>query len=481
MRKAFAALLALLVLAVCAIAGAAAAVTASATAVQLQHTTLYGDVAAAAGLRVESRLQCARSLFWHISYPLVENPGAVVSFESFLSRQRQPAVQHGGSGVQLSAYSLGGASTSGSFDEDWAAVGDPFASLVPVFQDVASRAPAGQEHTEIVDLGDYFDYYPLSVDVDIVGTDICLLPDGSQPTAQALSDAFARFFRIPVRQNNTLTVGVTKNAAGAVQGLDVYDPDGAGPELYGPSIVTPQAVYFALNFDAQDDVSHIPGGAGVYCLPYDAANTTGSGSADIPVIHPEQLCTVWPLQAGTAVVELTLSPQGTLLLVTKQEGWLYLTELELPSAPSQPLRQLARQPLLQVAQDGYVSGPVLFDDCLLVIEAPYGSFVLLQQDEQGLYKPVLTGDTTPAETAGMSLPFGPDMTFLWDGERLVAAQYMVQLYHDGCNDMYVSVFTADGLQYVGHIASSLSRNAGVTTQWSVYPDETDPLKLVRMQ
>ena len=77
----------------------------------------------------------------------------------------------------------------------------------------------------------------------------------------------------------------------------------------------------------------------------------------------------------------------------------------------------------------------------------------------------------------MSIPFGPDMTFLWDGQRLVAAQYMVQLYHDGCNDMYAAVFTADGLQYVGHIASSLSRNVGLNTSWSVYPDDTDPLQL----
>ncbi len=64
-----------------------------------------------------------------------------------------------------------------------------------------------------------------------------------------------------------------------------------------------------------------------------------------------------------------------------------------------------------------------------------------------------------------------------DGQRLAAAQYAVQMYHDGCNDIYAAVFTADGLQYVGHIASSLSRNVGQSSPWSVYPEDEAPLRL----
>ena len=475
MRKAFAVLAVLLVLAVGFTAAAAALVTGSADAVQLQHTTLYGDVNAAAGVLVTGRLQCHRRLFWEVEFPLVPNPGATVKFESHLAAQVTPSGGHTPAGVTLGAYTRGGASTSGSFDEDWSSMSDPFAGMIPVFRDVASRVPAGEHREETIYLKDYFEYYPLSVDVDLVGGDILQLPDGSEPAPQAPNAAFAEFFRIPVLEKNTLTVGIGKNAAGQVQNVDVYDPENTGPELFGPSVVDENAVYFALNFGAEADTSRIPGGVGIYCLPYEITKTA-TGSRDVSVIHPEQLRCVFPLAQEARVVEMHFSPQGGLLLLTRQDGWLWLNELELPPQPGEPLRLLAQQKLLPVGAEEYIRGSVLFEDCLLVLDAK-GAFVLLQQDAQGLYKPVLTGDTTPAEAAGMSIPFGPDMTFLWDGQRLVAAQYMVQLYHDGCNDMYAAVFTADGLQYVGHIASSLSRNVGLNTSWSVYPDDTDPLQL----
>lgn len=476
MRKAFAVLALLLVLAVGIVTAAAVTVGGCADAVSLQHTTLYGDVSAAVGVRVTGRLQLHRRLFWEVEFPLVEDPGAVVTFEHHLLDQTQPGQGHEPSGVMLSAYSIGGASTSGSFEEeDWRSLGEPFRSLTPVFRDVASRAPAGEDYTETVYVKDYFDYYPLSVDVDVVKFDLWQLPDGSESTPEALSAAFAEFFRVPVLEENTLTVSIGKNAAGQVQSVDVYDPENTGPELYGPSVVDGQAAYFALNFGEKTDVSLISGGAGIYCLPYDIPDTADGGE-ELPVIHPERLANVFPLPQGTQVSEMIFSPQGTLLLLSRQDGWLCLTELEIPDVPGEALRQISHQQVLPVAEGEYLRGSVLFDDCLLTADAR-GAFVLLQQDAAGSYRPVLTGDVTAAEAAGMSIPFGPDMTFLWDGQRLVAAQYAVQMYHEGCNDLYAAVFTADGLQYVGHIASSLSRNVGQSSPWSVYPEETDALRL----
>lgn len=473
MRKAFAVLALLLVLALGFGTAAAVTISSSADAVSLQHTTLYGDVSAAAGLQVTSRLQLHRRLFWEVDFPLTEAPGAAVTFENHLLAQTQPGREHVPSGVMLSAYSIGGASTSGSFDEEnWESLGTPFRSLAPVFRDVAARAPAGEDYTETVYVKDYFDHYPLSVDVNVVRPDRWLLPDGSEPSPEALSELFAGFFRIPVLEENTLTVSIKKNATGLVQSVDVYDPENTGPELYGPSAVDQHAAYFALNFGEKVDVSLIPGGAGIYCLPYDAP---GADSEALPVIHPERLANVFPLPQEAQVSELLFSPQGNLLLLFLQDGWLQLSELALPAVPGEALQLLNSQRVLPVTAEGYVRGSVLFDDCLLTASAE-GAFALLQLDG-GRYRPVLTGDFTAAEQAGMSLPFGPDMTFLWDGQRLAAAQYAVQMYHDGCNDIYAAVFTADGLQYVGHIASSLSRNVGQNSPWSVYPEDEAPLRL----
>ena len=475
MRKALILLLVLAVLAAGGITATALQLNSSADAVLLQQQTLYGDAAAAAGLHIDSSLHSGRRLFWQLSFPVTENPGATVEMRQHLLPQdiSGPST-HRHSGVSIGAYARGGSSTSGDFEENgWLDVGEPFQTLTPAFADVAARTPSGEQHTETVRLRDYFEYYPLSVDVDISGSGLFLLPDGSEPTPAALSAAFAAYFRIPVLEDNAVELTGGRDAAGRVQELQINDPEASGPELFGPGAVTENAAYFALRTDSRLDLSLLPDGTGIFCLPYEMS-TAPSSDRPLPVIHPEQLCCVYPLPQDTVIADMRLTDRGTLLLFTLQDGSLRLDELALPAAAGQPLRRLYRLELLP-AEDPYAfRAAVLFEDCLLVFSTQ-NEMLLLQRDADGAFQPVLCTDITAAVDAGLALPYGHDAVFAWDGERLAAVQYRAWTGAEGCCDIYAAVFDGSGLRYAGLITSTLSRNRGADSDGQVRPVDAAPL------
>lgn len=475
MRKALILLLVLAVLAAGGITAAALQLNSSADAVLLQQQTLYGDVSAAAGLRIDSSLHSGRRLFWQLSFPLTENPGATVEMRQYLTPQdTSGSDSHRHSGVTMGAYARGGASTSGDFEENgWLDVGEPFQTLTPVFADVAARTPNGEQRTETVHLRDYFEYYPLSVDVDISGNSLYLLPDGSEPAPAALSAAFAAYFRIPVLAGNTVEITVGRDAAGRVQELQVSDPENSGPELFGPGAVTEHAAYFALRADSRLDLSGLPDGFGIFCLPYEMG-TALSSNRPLPVIHPEQLCCVYPLARDAVIADMRLTDEGTLLLFTLQDGSLWLEELTLPDTAGVPLHPLYRHQLLPAEGLDAFRAAVLFEDCLLVFNTQ-NEMLLLQRDAAGAFQPVLHADITAAVDAGLALPYGHDAVFTWDGARLAAVQYRAWTGMEGCCDIYAAIFDGSGLRYAGLITSTLSRNRGADSDGQVRPVDAAPL------
>ena len=101
-------------------------------------------------------------------------------------------------------------------------------------------------------------------------------------------------------------------------------------DLYTVSAVADNACYFAFDAHTQlenlVDVSQIKDGFGIYCLPFDS--TSEGEDSSFPLLT-EKLATVYPLDPHERILNLTLSPdQSRLLLHTQTDGMYVITVID---------------------------------------------------------------------------------------------------------------------------------------------------------
>jgi hypothetical protein len=142
-------------------------------AVALQETVLFGDKSEAEGIVIDCNTTLNYYLFWNTRFIVGETPDIHTDF-TFFRIQRQEDWPETVGGVQfdvvgvnsslntLDVFSLGSEelSNEGRY------------GLAKMFLDVASRTPAGEDHKETVYLKDYYEYYPISVSLDLPGFNI---------------------------------------------------------------------------------------------------------------------------------------------------------------------------------------------------------------------------------------------------------------------------------------------------------------------
>ena len=183
----------------------------------------------------------------------------------------------------------------------WASVADldhlP-AHFEAMARDVVWRTPQGESRTETVLLSDYWDCYPLSVN---------LVTDDTSVTEEdyARDAAFTDFFRFPVLSGDTLeiTVDPSPNAMWQFSA----QPDSTGMAFYVNSVLAGETIFFSFRPGAWPFPSfeNVPGGYGLYRLDLT------DGREDL-----ESLACAYPLPEGTFILDLALSPNGTRLMMT---------------------------------------------------------------------------------------------------------------------------------------------------------------------
>ena len=173
----------------------------------------------------------------------------------------------------------------------------------------------------ILVLSDYLDYYPMFEDVYPPGWDIgehgyiSLIGQDhiQEKTLSSFEAAMAirelkDFFRIPVLKGDQWTM--TENT---------YYPDPVGTEHFVPIFINTNndrnifVTFCSLAQNGQPvDTSLIPGGYGVYILPYVSSEENGGGKSYIKM---EGLRLFSPLDPATEVRKLGMSPDGKTLYV----------------------------------------------------------------------------------------------------------------------------------------------------------------------
>ena len=497
MRRALASLLTLALLASSGLVYAHRFVSASRDAVEVYETALCGDSPAARGLTVRAPLYLGGRLFWETDFKPGSDSAPETDFR-FSPREEYPGLErdYGGLYVNL-MMNMGGGGNYGTefdFENDSFRYESYFYRVYgDILNDVALRTAPGQERTERVELTDWIDFVPLQFDVDMPG--FIFMYDDSQTSIQinrgsteVLGALLAEHFRIPLTGPCPVDISVSRDINGDLVGWQISGVSGDGTEasaydsgdapamsagdweqlVVGSfSVVTDDACYFAFDqFEpyrqaGRIDFSALPGGRGVYRLPFKCEGEEG----EFTRLYLDDIETVLPVADGERV-ELLDADGERLLMLTVGDGKLYLTQARLPE-----LTDVKKTLLTDLTEsrgeiyDGYRR--VDQSDGLYYIETAGGRVLLLESVNGGDYELRLNvpADFAGAEESvesmlwarGINLSSG-ECALSWDGGRLAVACWCFMNshgYYDEGPASVLRIYDETGLLYCGLYESSL--------------------------
>ena len=451
MKRFTALLLALALFFAAAVGVIAGKVNALSDKVTVTERTLYGDRAAAEGLTLTMRTTYLNRLFWDTSYTVgaEAKPGTVYTYYGEEQRYTPPAY--------CSFFISDGIPTSAARTY---AEGEELTGIDAAIAKLQESLPNGQKTTETVYLKDYYTYYPMRVCVDMSAS--AYLNDG--PMHQAFSD----YFRIPVRDKDTVTITVDKtNNSNFFTDMD--------SDVYGDyfSFVTCDAVaesrnicFFEFNncyYDTDGvknyvDTSLIPGGWGIYAFSFDPDVSVDDRNKGEGFLTGE-IQTVLPLEKETEVYALLLnSDESRLLVFTEEKDGAYLTVLD-----TDTLRQTQR---IRMGETGFYQIHTKED---FTVAATEDSFTVLTEDN-GVFtlQYTVNAPIQPEEVSEMIRNIN-DMDYQ-DG-RLAWAGAVSGYRSDNNCDYCTVVFDKTGLLYIGTFSNGVGTAKSDFWNYNCTPDE----------
>lgn len=443
MRKTAIFLAALLVLSVGGACVAAAGVYQAHDQVVLTETVTYGDRTAADGLTVVSRTEYDGHLFWDTVCTLDDGLAAKSDY-AFSAARVSKKWKWRFTGVNLNT-------ASGWYSSSWEFPETP-TGLERAYKELSDAVGPGEERTKEIVLSDYVDRYPVSVELDfpdLRGYSFWPFTEGD-PEPGTEYDAAARleeYFRIPVLEGERREISIEKYSDGTVGGAGISSVgDCFGMWTY--SALTDDACYFTFDTHSSEgrvvDTSEIPGGYGIYRLPYeeDRHDESGQKVCSVDVDGLEMVC---PLDPEVELNGLTVNEKkDRLILRAVEDGEDVLTVIDLET--------FAVRQKLPLGESLYR----LYDE---------GDFLVAWTGENLTVFSCTDGGDYALEFTCAAAPEGESLydrypAWDFDGEKLVLADVLEREVksmgwtQESCG-FFVQVYDKTGLLYRGEYRSSL--------------------------
>lgn len=417
--------------------------------VDVQATTVTGDVSAVEGTEVTLKASLVDRLFWTIRCAPGETPAVQTDFTRYWNEHPLYSEWDGG-GMYVSLFNDNWYSDEGEEPDRH--------GLTTLLDAVAEHCPAGtDEYTETVRLRDYYEEFPI-----FVGS-ISFLPDGGAYTLldgndspeMMAQDALRQVFRIPVPEDLMVDVQLGKNIDGSIYMANVS----ADWDLDAASVTTEQGIYFTLapsDPAVTLDFSRCAVEQGLYFLPIHQEPYTGEsdglsvhqpytgndyeGVEGLTVVSMDgaQIRTVCPSpgvesswlgtsEDGTWIYYVARTTEETTLWVLSAQTGAVVSQTALPFGPT------------DFPEGTYISGAFV-DEGLVMPYRQDDQFVLVAVSEDGKASVAFSGDLRPMwEKANLE-----QTDLIYDGNRLVMTAYEGYDY-----SFCVAAYTPEGLAYLG--------------------------------
>ena len=469
MRKTLIVFLALALVCACGAAVCTHAVAAPREDVTFDEHVFAGDPAAAAGLQVQLQAALRQNLFWDSTVRFSGRDytaDTAFRFSHVAVSQEQPRQY---SGVEADTR------VNVWTDSDT----NPF-GYGKAYQEILDTLEPGQTGTKVIRVADYYDEYPLWFSVDLPHLFITTLDSWDDHDAYATDaerdgiHALRDFFRIPVLPDEYVELQIDKNMDGSSSSYGVSSVQQG--DRYWPSsesVVTDDACFFRLSNRTENgklvDMSRIPGGYGIYILPYVQSEADSFPDTYLCV---DQLACFFPLDPAVEIRHLGLTPdRSALVLHTVENNIYYVTLIDCKTGDT--LQKLAVSDF--EPEDDYVNITETAD--FVCIQQTQGRICVLTQNADGLYQLVLRSDYSPDDL--YSPVYATVRAMAFDGKRLAivnndetvlanddnrtksylagTTEALITLdgaYFDNCG-FTLTVFDQTGVAYSGAYVSSL--------------------------
>lgn len=413
---------------------------------EIQESILHGSTDAVTGLSVRFRSQYQQRHYWDITHNL--STGEITPFHLYTEKPLEDEAVPEYDGLTLNVELHGYMSSQPDLRNP----------LSPAFEKTAEKMMTGETRSETIRVKDYCTYYPLTGTLSAPNTffwdsrayrNWSRSPEDASDTnsvAYAI-DVLQEFFRIPVLENEEAIITVQKEehaySCNVIRFPEVCE------DYYlmnSFSVLSDSDIYMTFDTHSEKgqivDTSLIPGGYGIYRLPYLKEYTGKENSSGILV---DELTMVYPLSPEIQVMDLTISPnKSSLLLHFIENGSYILTVIDADSM--EQLQQINLGPWNAQYQWNYTG-----DDFLTII-GPGHELILLTSGENGLYSIQFRVKLPDEEENQFQLRECSSMDF--DGKRLAITGYDRR---DGSDCSYwTAVYEASGLTFCGEYRTSLS-------------------------
>lgn len=460
--------------------------------VNFKETVVYGDKSVVEGVTVTMKNWYENYLSWDSTYVIGETPKVDTDYNFYAWGLNDYHYAYSGS----IGFVMDG---NGMSNLEWQVMNEENTSedaegMERALWDLYYQVGPDEEKEITVKLKDYMDYYTFGVDftgpldtdtqteqislylnkgellADIVyGYQIGLDTSEIIKTEKYLGylETFQEFFKIPVLENEIYEMAMKKDADGKVVGfggaycsggfaegniaIPDYNLEEGGDSFHfsTPSIVDDGHCY--LTFDTHTnngnivDTSQIPGGYGIYHFTYDEEKQE---------IYPEELEMVYALDPSIEIHSLFIDVcEKNLLLIAREDNrntdYMYVIDKE----------TMTLQEKFEVGneKDGCINDFQIYEDYMVVKN---GGIMVFTIDENGAYTLQFTAPTDVLDSLQVGVMEFDDipswnMTYDWNGEKLIFANSMYNENWQQEAGFYVGAIDESGLLYLGTYESSL--------------------------
>ncbi len=281
--------------------------------VTVTENIVYGDKTYAEGVTVSTTSRYGQKLQWKTEYTIGEIPLTKTDFNfyPFEIRYEDSEIRR-----KLSLYTIFNFSTTADDYYD-----NIYSGIKNAYKEMMKDAEPYVLQEKTILLSDYYDYYPLAVDVNFENLHISypFFYRSASEYELTIIDSFNKFFRIPVIDGHMLSINAIADEDGNITqwGTSHTDESPDNFEVYLEGSITDDKCF--LSFDNRTangktvDVSNVPGGYGIYCLPFTEAD--GSVQFDF-----DNMRNVYPVDEKNSVYEIHLSDDNSHLYVMTREN-----------------------------------------------------------------------------------------------------------------------------------------------------------------
>ena len=460
MKRTLIILLALLLAAAGLLAAGAGYLTSTEDDIELTHHLVAGDPAAAAGIKLTLPVGDQGSqTCWETTVDLGAEELAPKTEFTFYPKGKtwendpQPRVDIYTGSINFGMSSTGGIDFSeytGEGEEDPGRLYDATMMVLPA-ADVAERTENGETRTETLRLADYYDYYPVTVEL--------YLPDqeGRSHVYAAWADcqALTDYFGLRVPEDLMVEVSVTKDELGQVYNVETNDADNQRFWFDCQTVVVEDGVCLAIavmseDMDVSKDLVSCRDGFGLYFIPFSDELKTDYEQGD-PVFDLEHVRMFCPLAPGSAPMLLSREAEGQVLLYAREDGALKLSVFDTDTwqcVQWETIFPLGEEDAYSLLGSG---------DGFMVMSGPDNMFRVVEEAD-GVYTPALSGVQDMGE--GYVDEWWYNVECAYDGQRLAVAGITAS----GDCSLWVQVYDETGLTYGARIDHSLDREDA----WNLY-------------